>query len=155
MGSKILHVGPTGQGKVVKMVNQMLAALHLLAIGEGFALGVRCGADPTTLYNVTRESPGYSRMMDLRLREFLLKGSFEPGFKPDLIKKDVNLGVESARSLGVPVLLSSMVSQIPASASSAGRGAEDFSAAAQFLAGLANVQFSQTGERLKAEKVTA
>jgi 2-hydroxymethylglutarate dehydrogenase len=155
MGSKILHVGPVGQGKVVKMVNQMLAALHLLAIGEAFALGVRCGGDPTTLYNVIRESSGYSRMMDLRLRDFLFEGSFEPGFKLDLMKKDVNLAVESAKLLGVPVLLSSMVSQIFAAASSAGRGAEDFSAAAQFLANLANVQFSQTGERLKTGKVTA
>lgn len=154
MGAKILHVGPLGQGKVVKMVNQMLAALHLLAIGEGFALGVRCGADPSTLYNVIRESSGYSRMMDLRLRDFLLQGSFQPGFKLDLMKKDVNLALASARSQGVPLLLSSIVSQIFAAASGAGLGGEDFSAAAQFLADLANVQFSQTGERLKAGRMT-
>ena len=47
MGTNIVHVGALGQGKVVKMVNQMMAAAHLLAIGEAFALGVRCGADAT------------------------------------------------------------------------------------------------------------
>ncbi len=155
MGTKIIYVGALGQGKVVKMVNQMMAALHLLAIGEGFALGMRCGADPITLYEVIRESSGYSRMMDLRLRDFLLQGSFEPGFKLDLMKKDVNLAVESARTRGIPILLTSMVSQIFAAASTAGRGGEDFSAAAQFLADLANVQFSRKGERLEAGKVTA
>ena len=50
MGQTIVHVGPVGQGKVVKMVNQMMAAAHLVTLGEAFALGVRCGADPRTLY---------------------------------------------------------------------------------------------------------
>ena len=67
MGQKIVHVGPVGQGKVVKMVNQMMAAAHLVMIGEAFALGVRCGADPPTLYDVIKTSSGYSKMMDLRL----------------------------------------------------------------------------------------
>lgn len=155
MGTKIIYVGALGQGKVVKMVNQMMAALHLLAIGEGFALGMRCGADPMTLYSVIKESSGFSRMMDLRLRDFLLQGSFEPGFKLDLMKKDVNLALESARTQGIPLLLTSTVSQVFAAASTAGRGDEDFSAAAQFLADLANVRFSQTAERLEAGKVTA
>ena len=155
MGTKILHVGPPGQGKVVKMVNQMMAALHLLAIGESFALGIRCGADPEVLYGVIKESSGYSRMMDLRLRDFLLKGSFAPGFKLDLMKKDVNLALDSARSQGIPLLLTSTVSQVFSAASAAGRGGEDFSAAAQFLAGLANVQFSQTGAGGSAGRVTA
>ncbi len=58
MGTQIVHVGPVGQGKVVKMVNQMMAAAHLLMIGEAFALGVRCGADPATLYDVIKTSSG-------------------------------------------------------------------------------------------------
>lgn len=56
MGAKIVHVGPVGQGKVVKIVNQAMAATHLLAIGEAFALGVRCGADPKTLFDVIKDS---------------------------------------------------------------------------------------------------
>jgi 3-hydroxyisobutyrate dehydrogenase-like beta-hydroxyacid dehydrogenase len=93
-------------------------------------------------------------MMDLRLRDFLLKGSFAPGFKLDLMKKDVNLAIDSAASQGIPLILTSMVSQVFAAASAAGRGKEDFSAAAEFLAGLANVQFSQTGAGESARRVT-
>lgn len=143
MGSQIVHVGPVGQGKVVKMVNQMMAAAHVLMIGEAFALGVRCGADPKTLYDVIKTSSGYSKMMDLRLPGFLLDGTFQPGFRLDLMKKDVNLAVDSGQALNVPLLLTSVVGQLFAAASAAGKGDADFSAAAQYVADLAGVRLSK------------
>jgi 3-hydroxyisobutyrate dehydrogenase-like beta-hydroxyacid dehydrogenase len=114
-----------------------------LAIGEAFALGVKCGVAPATLYDVIKTSSGYSKMMDLRLPGFLLEGSFQPGFKLELMKKDVNLAVESARALGIPLLMVSNVAQIFAAASAAGKGGEDFAAAAQFLATLSGVALNQ------------
>lgn len=153
MGNRIVHVGPIGQGKVVKMVNQMMAAIHLMTIGEAFTLGVRCGADPETLYEVIKDSSGYSKMMDLRLPNFLLAGSFQPGFKLDLMKKDVNIALDSGRAQGVPLLLASTVAQIFSAASTAGKGSADYSFAAQFLADMAHVQLSQRGDgRQAAEK---
>jgi 3-hydroxyisobutyrate dehydrogenase-like beta-hydroxyacid dehydrogenase len=143
MGKTIVHVGPVGQGKVVKMVNQMMAAAHLLMIGEAFALGMRCGADPKTLYDVIKTSSGHSRMMDLRLPGFLLDGTFEPGFRLDLMKKDVNLAVDSGQALNVPLLLTSVVGQLFSAASAAGKGDADFSAAAQYVADLAGVRLSE------------
>ncbi len=143
MGKRIFHVGAVGQGKVVKMVNQMLAAANLLAIGEAFALGVRCGANPETLFEVIKESSGHSTMLNSRLPGFLLTGNFEPGFKLDLMKKDVNLAIDSARAGCVPLLLTAAVAQVFAAASVAGKGESDFSAAAQFLAGLAQVNLAK------------
>ena len=147
MGTRIVHVGPVGQGKVVKIVNQMMAAIHLLTIGEAFALGVKCGADPNTLYEVIKGSSGYSKMMDLRLPGFLFKGSFQPGFKLDLMKKDLNLALESAKAVGVPLHLASEAAQVFAAASAAGKGTEDFSAAAQFLASLSGVELSSAKDK--------
>ena len=95
-----MHVGKVGQGKVVKIVNQMMAAIHLLTIGEAFALGIKSGADPAILYEVIKSSSGYSKMMDLRLPGFLMEGSFEPGFKLDLMKKDVRSGTRIRKSSG-------------------------------------------------------
>ncbi len=143
MGTRVFHVGGVGQGKVTKMVNQALAAIHVLAIGETFALGVKCGADPAILYEVIKASSGYSRMMDLRLPGFLFEGMFEPGFRLDLMKKDVNLALESAHALGVPLLITSSAAQIFAAASAAGKGNQDFAAAAEFLASRAGVALNQ------------
>lgn len=144
MGKNIIHVGAVGQGKLVKMVNQLMAAVHLLAMGEAFALGVKCGADPQVLYEVIKSSSGYSRMMDARLPGFLFEGKFEPGFKLDLMKKDVNLALSSAQALSIPLVFGGLASQVFAAASAAGRGAEDFAAAADFLAGAAGVKLNRT-----------
>jgi 3-hydroxyisobutyrate dehydrogenase-like beta-hydroxyacid dehydrogenase len=146
MGQRIVHVGGLGQGKVVKMVNQTLAAGHLLLLAEAFALGVRCGASPEVLYDVIRTASGHSRMMDLRLPGFLLEGRFSPGFRLDLMKKDVDLALASAQAHNVPVLLSSIVGQLFAAASVAGHGAEDFSAAAAYLAAAAGVRLDRAAQ---------
>jgi 3-hydroxyisobutyrate dehydrogenase-like beta-hydroxyacid dehydrogenase len=143
MGSRIVLVGGVGQGKVVKMVNQAMAAAHLLVLGEAFALGVRCGASPETLYEVIKTSSGHSRMMDLRLPGFLFDGSFQPGFRLDLMKKDVNLALQTAQTLGMPLPLTALVGQLFAAASGAGHGDADFSAAAQFVASLAGARLDQ------------
>src|SRR5215831_2248536 len=144
MGTRIVHVGKVGQGKVVKIVNPMMAAIHLLTIGEAFALGVKNGADPTVLYEVIKTSSGYSKMMDLRLPGFLLEDSFKPGFKLDLMKKDVNLALESAKASDTPLLLTSVAAQVFTAVSAAGNGSEDFSVAAEFVAALAGATLSQT-----------
>jgi 3-hydroxyisobutyrate dehydrogenase-like beta-hydroxyacid dehydrogenase len=142
MGTNIVHVGGVGQGKLVKIVNQAMCAVNLLVMGEAFALGVRCGADPRVLFDVIKASSGYSRMMDARLPNFLFEGNFKPGFKLDLMKKDVNLAVESAKGLGIPVMFASLAAQVFSAASTAGRGGEDFAAAADFLAGLAGAKLT-------------
>jgi 3-hydroxyisobutyrate dehydrogenase-like beta-hydroxyacid dehydrogenase len=148
MGKNIIHVGGVGQGKLVKIVNQVLAAVHLLVIGEAFALGVKCGADPKVLYEVIKTSSGYSKMMDLRLPGFLFEGSYKPGFRLDLMKKDVNLAVGCAQAVGAPVLFASLAAQVFAAASAAGRGSEDFAAAADFLTRLAASRLDSSREGL-------
>ena len=147
LGGNIVHVGSVGQGKVVKMVNQMMAAIHVLAIGEAFALGAKCGADPAVLYEVIKTSSGHSRMMDLRLQDFILAGSFVPGFKLDLMKKDVNLAIDSAQALGAPLFLTSIAAQLFQAASLAGNGGQDFSAAARYVAELCAVSLHQKDGR--------
>jgi 3-hydroxyisobutyrate dehydrogenase len=137
MGTRIVHVGAVGHGKVIKILNQALAAIHLLAIGEVFALGIRCGMKENIIYDVIKESSGHSRMMDARLQKFLFAGSFEPGFRLDLMKKDVLLALDSARELGISMPLSSSVERLFTAASAAGYGNADFSMAAEYVAGLA------------------
>ena len=142
MGATLFHVGGIGQGKVVKMVNQLMAATHLLAIGEAFGLGVRSGADPRTLKEVIGKSSGASKMMDLRLDGFLLDDQFDPGFRLDLMKKDVGLAVDAAAELEVPLFLGALVNQIFTSAGRAGMGDQDFAAAAKYLASLADASLA-------------
>ncbi len=143
MGTTIFHVGPVGTGKVAKMVNQIMSAVHMAIIGEAFALGKKAGADPATLGEVIRQSSGYSRMLDLRLDDFLLAGSFEPGFKLDLMKKDVNLAIDSGQELNVPMPVASAAAQLFTAASCAGDGAKDFAAVGRYIASVAGVELER------------
>lgn len=143
MGNNIYHVGAVGQGKAFKIVNQLMAAMHILTIGEAFGLGTRLGADPKMLKEVISASSGYSKMMDLRLDGFLLDGSYEPGFGLDLMKKDVRLAVESAHGEGMPATLGAQAHEIFQAASTAGYGGNDFSSAAAFLAQTAGSAFGK------------
>ncbi len=63
------------------------------------------------------------------------------------MKKDVNLAVDSGQALNVPLLLTSVVGQLFAAASAAGKGDADFSAAAQFVADLAGVRLERNNRR--------
>ena len=145
MGKTIFHVGDVGQGKTVKMVNQLLAAIHLLAIGEAFSLGVKSGAEPGVLLEVIKVSSGHSKMMDLRLPNFLLEDSFKPGFKLDLMKKDVLLATQSAKDLGQPLFLGAIAAELFTAASGAGHGSDDFAAAAKYVTSLSQTSLAAAG----------
>ena len=97
MGQKIVHVGPVGQGKVVKMVNQMMAAAHLVMIGEAFALGIRCGADPAYALRRHQDILGIFEDDGLAAARVPAGRHVRSGFRLDLMKKDVNLAIDSAR----------------------------------------------------------
>ncbi|HEX7361922.1 MAG TPA: NAD(P)-dependent oxidoreductase [Bryobacteraceae bacterium] len=146
VATRIMHVGGTGQGKVVKMVNQVMAALNLFSIGEAFSLGMSYGVSPEILYDVIKTSSGYSKMMDLKLPHFLLVGSFEPGFKMRLMKKDLDIALESGRSKDVPLTLTSLIARDFAEAIENGNGEADYSLLAQVLANRAAVNFNQKKE---------
>jgi 3-hydroxyisobutyrate dehydrogenase-like beta-hydroxyacid dehydrogenase len=62
------------------------------------------------------------------------------------MKKDLNLALDAAQMLGVPLLFGGLATQVFAAASQAGRGEEDFAAAADFLSKLAGAKLSAKPE---------
>ena len=60
MGTKLFHVGGLGQGLAMKLVNNMLVQVNLVAVAEALVMGVKAGLDPQTIYDVVRVSTGTS-----------------------------------------------------------------------------------------------
>jgi len=61
IAGKVYRLGDEpGPGSVVKMVNQLLAGVHIAAAGEAMALAIRSGADPDRTYEVIANSAGSS-----------------------------------------------------------------------------------------------
>jgi 3-hydroxyisobutyrate dehydrogenase len=141
MGKNIYHVGDVGMGETVKMINQVLAGINMLAIAEAFVLGTKLGADPETIYKVIRVSAGNSFLIDARVPEYLLKGDFtRPGFALDLMLKDLGLAIESAKINKIPLFLTGQAYQYFSMASSWGLGKKDMSSVTELLEEIVGVK---------------
>ena len=134
MGKTIYHVGDIGMGETVKMINQVLVGVNIVAIAEAFVLGTKLGADPEVLYNVIRNSAGNSFLIDNRVPNYIFKGDFtQPGFALDLLLKDVGLAVDSAKINKVPLFLTGQAFQYLSMASASGLGKKDLSSVIEML----------------------
>lgn len=139
MGKNIVHVGSIGAGGFVKLVNQIIVAINIAAIGEAFSLGIKAGIDPDLTFQAIRGGLAGSRILDAKL-PMLLERNFKPGFKVKLHKKDLNNALLVARDLGVPLPMSSFVQQIFNSLMAEGKGEEDHSALATFFEKISGVE---------------
>lgn len=143
-GKNIHYVGPTGSGNVIKLVNQMLAAINVAGIAEGFVLGVKAGAKPDVMYEIIKTSTGGSRMLDADLLSRLVPGNFTPGFALDLMHKDIRLANDLGRELKMRLLLTSVTQQILQEAQAEGYGADHYSVIVRVVERLAGVTLQNT-----------
>jgi 2-hydroxy-3-oxopropionate reductase len=139
LGRNIVHVGGIGAGEFVKLVNQIIVALNIAAVGEAFSLGVKAGIHPQVIYQAIRGGLAGSQVLETKT-PMIFEGNFKPGFKIKLHLKDLNNALSTARELGVPLPLSSFVQQIFVSLAAEGKGEEDHSALATFFEKMAGVE---------------
>ncbi len=139
MGGNVIHCGPVGMGETVKLANNLIAAISMAAVAEGFALGVRAGADPRVLFDVISKSSGNCWTLQTRPPvPGLVEGSpadddFAPGFMTDLMHKDLGLALAAGDEFKVPLALTALARQLYAMTSAQGYGRKDFSAIAKML----------------------
>jgi 2-hydroxy-3-oxopropionate reductase len=139
MGRNIVHVGGIGAGGFVKLVNQIIVALNIAAVGEAFTLGVKAGLDPQVMYQAIRGGLAGSSVLETKA-PMIFGRNFKPGFKIRLHQKDLKNALSTAKDLGVPLPLSGLVQQIFVSLITDGRGDEDHSALATFFEKMAKVE---------------
>jgi putative dehydrogenase len=125
VAAKVWRLGDEpGVGSTVKMVNQLLAGVHIAAAGEAMALGIRAGADPQTLFDVISSSAGSSWMWQNRMPH-VLAGDDTPHSAVNIFVKDLGIVLDQARALTFPLPLASAAHQLFLAAAAAGYGAQD------------------------------
>jgi 2-hydroxy-3-oxopropionate reductase len=139
MGKNIVYVGPIGAGGFTKLVNQIIVALNIAAVGEAFTLGVKAGLDPQTTFQAIRGGLAGSTVLEAKA-PMMIGRNFKPGFKIKLHHKDLNNALTTGRDLGVPLPLTSLVQQILVSLIIDGKGENDHSAIATFFEKMARVE---------------
>jgi 3-hydroxyisobutyrate dehydrogenase len=111
IGKNVFYLGGVGNGNVAKLVNNMLAFVNRAAASEGLILGVKAGVDPQLLLDCIKASSGNSFSIG-NMDTTVFKGDFSPTFTLDLATKDINLALQMAKDMKVPMRVAPNVQQL-------------------------------------------
>jgi len=131
-GKNIRRCGPLGSGQAVKLVNQLLVAIHTAASAEAIVFGVKLGADPRVLLDVLGTSFGASNMLVRNLPRFISR-DFSGATPIGLILKDLGLIRSEATIANVPLLLGALVEQLFVEARGRGMADDDMASLVQLV----------------------
>lgn len=126
LAAKITLCGAAGCGHVVKLVNNLLCAAHLLAAGEAIRLGSMAGVEPSTLLQALNAGSGRSGVTEVNFPKWILSGAFDSGFTMGLMRKDVGLALKLAASTGIEAEFSESVARLWRDSAAALADGEDF-----------------------------
>jgi 2-hydroxy-3-oxopropionate reductase len=102
LGKRITHIGESGAGQVAKACNQLMVSAQMVAMGELMLLAQRAGVDPGRVIEAIRGGAAQSWTLDNKAAR-LLSGERRPGFRADLMHKDLGIILDTARSHGMPL----------------------------------------------------
>ena len=140
MAAKVYRLGAEpGIGSTVKMINQLLAGVHIAAAAEAMALGVHAGADAATLFDVISNSAGNSWMFTNRVPHMLAR-DFSPLSAVEIFVKDLGIVLDTGRETRFPLPIAATAHQLFLAAAAAGHGREDDSAVVKVYERLAGIE---------------
>jgi len=145
MSAKLYELGDEpGQGAAFKMINQLLAGVHIAVASEAMAFAAKQGLDICKVYEVITASAGNSWMFENRMPH-VLDGDYTPRSAVDIFVKDLGIIQDMARTAKFPVPVSAAALQMFLMTSAAGMGRDDDASVARMYARV-------TGTKLPGEK---
>jgi len=139
MGGNVFHCGALGNGLAMKLLNNMLLQVGVVAVAEAMVFGVKAGLDPAQIMQVIGVSTGRSNAFD-RAAPRMVAGDFSASGTMDISYKDQELETTVAKKLGVPLLLANVTQQVYQMGRAAGYGKQDGSAVVKVIEQLAGVK---------------
>ena len=134
MAAKLYELGDApGQGAAFKMINQLLAGVHIAAASEAMAFAAKQGLDIRKVYEVITASAGNSWMFENRMPH-VLDGDYTPRSAVDIFVKDLGIIQDMARTAKFPVPVSAAALQMFLMTSASGMGRDDDASVARMYA---------------------
>jgi L-threonate 2-dehydrogenase len=134
MAAKLYELGDAaGQGAAFKMINQLLAGVHIAAASEAIAFASRQGLDIRKVYEVITASAGNSWMFENRMPH-VLDGDYAPRSAVEIFVKDLGIIQDMARSARFPVPVAAAALQMFLMTSASGMGRDDDASVARMYA---------------------
>ena len=151
---RVVHIGRAGQAMTLKLVANLLVALHSAAAAEALTLARKAGLDLHVALDVLNSSAATSAMLKVR-GPMILRGEFPAQMKLDLFMKDIHLMQDAAAAVGAPLPFTNLAERLYAAAQAAGHGGEDLAvvvtAIEKHAAGRRKAPRSETSTRRRAK----
>ncbi len=126
IGKNIFYMGTEpGNGQTMKIINNTLYAVSMVASCEALVYGVKAGLDPQTMLDVLNVSSGRSFATLERIPQCVLNRNFPVRFTTELLHKDVKMCIDEAEKIGVPMQIGPAARQFLAFALTQGDGDKD------------------------------
>ncbi len=138
LGQNIVHIGDAGAGQVTKACNQIVVALTVQGVAEALTLAKKSGVDPAKVRAALLGGFAQSKVLEVHGAN-MLDRNFNPGFKLDLFRKDINLVLQTSRELGLPLMGSHQIAPLMDALIAQGKGELDFTAVFTLYEALANL----------------
>lgn len=141
MGKNIFHAGGPGAGQAVKICNNMMLAINMVGVSEGFILARKLGLDWAKLHAICSTATANSWALSNycpapgTVPAAPSSRDYAPGFMAALMVKDVKLSQAAAEATGSPTPLAAKALGFYQQVVDAGDGAKDFSVVFRWLAG--------------------
>ena len=139
MGKNITLCGGPGQGQVVKICNNMMAGISILAASEALIMGEKLGVDRQTLYDVISTSTGNSWILEKAcplpgpVPTSASSNGFKPGFMAKLMLKDLRLSQAAAQMAASPTPLGAVATALFQQHVNGGNGDLDMSSICRII----------------------
>jgi len=143
MGKSVERVGDIGAGNTTKLANQIMVAVNIAGLSEALVLGSKAGVDPERIFQAVRGGLAGSNCLNAKA-PLIMDRKFDPGFRIRLHIKDLANALETGRSVGVPLPLTSMVMEFMQALRVAGDEEKDHGALVRFYERLSGVEVKKS-----------
>ncbi len=122
-----------GAAQVLKLTNNVMVAVALIATSEAFVMGAKGGVDPAVLTSAINAGTGRNFITQAAMSEVILPRKFDFGAPLHILMKDVDLAIEQGEALGVPMWVCQAARLVYKHAMFEGRANEDMSRIIQVI----------------------
>ncbi|WP_196258999.1 2-hydroxy-3-oxopropionate reductase [Pelagibacterium limicola] len=139
MGKSITLVGDVGAGQIAKVANQIIVGLTIQAVAEALTFARKAGADPARVREALMGGFASSRILEVHGQR-MVDGTYDPGFRIHLHRKDLSLAVDAAKALDLSLPTTAATQQLMNAAIAMGDGDLDHSGLIRTLEALAGLR---------------
>ena len=141
MGKTIVHAGGAGNGQAAKICNNMILAISMIAVSEGFVLAEQLGLDHQKLFDISSKSSGQCWALTNYcpvpgpVPTSPANRDYQAGFTAAMMLKDLKLSQEAAKASGAKTELGEHAARIYSQYVDSGEAGKDFSGIIRFIRG--------------------